>query len=30
MPFEHYDAGLGGYRDPADSTQVMKPVPRGE
>lgn len=30
MPFERYDAKLGGYKDPADSQQIMKHAPPGE
>lgn len=30
MPFEQYDATLGGYRDPADRSQAMKHAAPGE
>lgn len=29
MPYEAYDATVGGYRDPADRTQILKHAPPG-
>jgi hypothetical protein len=30
MPFENYDATIGGYRDPSDRTQILKHAQPGE
>ena len=30
MPFENYDGTMGGYRDPADRTRILKHAPPGE